>query len=140
MGLNPVQFGSDVIEQFCRFLKGSFPIIDDNLKMQFNDMLKVGEKNLIAKGPYIYLNKPFVEGSRLDDLQKELNLHRTLKDIFQFDAIHSHQEKALRSVNQGKNLIVSTGTGSGKTESFLLPIVDACLKADENLVELCEIL
>lgn len=71
MGLNPVQFGSDVIEQFCRFLKGSFPIIDDNLKMQFNDMLKVGEKNLIAKGPYIYLNKPFVEGSRLDDLQKE---------------------------------------------------------------------
>ncbi len=29
---------------------------------------------------------------------------------------------------QVQNLIVSTGTGSGKTESFLLPIVDYCLK------------
>ena len=135
MGLNPVQFGKDVIEQYGRYLKGSFPLIDDGLRAQFGDKLKVGEENLISKGPYVYLNKPFIEGARLSELEIELGLHRNLKDIFPFDSIHSHQEKALRAINSGKNLIVSTGTGSGKTESFLLPIVDACLKANESKTE-----
>ncbi|HPG59999.1 MAG TPA: hypothetical protein PKW98_19430, partial [Candidatus Wallbacteria bacterium] len=38
----------------------------------------------IAKGPYIYLNKPFVEGAELDTLIKELGLHKALDAIFKF--------------------------------------------------------
>ena len=36
-----------------------------------------------------------------------------------------HQEQAIRKVAAGRNVVVATGTGSGKTESFLLPILDA---------------
>src|SRR5262245_40608608 len=37
---------------------------------------------------------------------------------------YSHQAAALRAFfNEEKELVVSTGTGSGKTESFLMPIV-----------------
>lgn len=128
MGLNPVQFGKDVITQYGRYLKGNFPLVDEGIKKQFDEKLQTGDANLISKGPFIYLNKPFVEGAKMRDLESELALHPVLKDVFPFEAIHRHQEKALRAVNAGKNLIVSTGTGSGKTESFLLPIVDYCLK------------
>ena len=41
-----------------------------------------------------------------------------------------HQYRALKAVREdGKNLVVCTGTGSGKTESFLLPLIDAIYRA-----------
>jgi len=32
------------------------------------------------------------------------------------------------AINPGRNLIVATGTGSGKTECYLLPVIDALLR------------
>ncbi len=138
MSLNPVKFGKDVIDQFGRYLRNSYPIADESIAAQFNEKMAFTSDSLIAKGPYIYLNKPFVEGAELDTLIKELGLHKTLGAIFKFPVMYSHQEKAVRAVLDNKNVIVSTGTGSGKTESFLLPIIDYCLKtidktpADDN--------
>lgn len=133
MSLNPVKFGKDVIDQFGRYLRNSFPIADENIAAQFNEKLRYSSDSLIAKGPYIYLNKPFIEGKSLSDLINEIGLHRNIKDIFKFPSMHSHQEKAARLViKDKKNIIISTGTGSGKTESFLLPVVDYCLKAIDN--------
>lgn len=45
-----------------------------------------------------------------------------------------HQAKALESfLTRGEQLIIATGTGSGKTESFLLPILGAlAIEADER--------
>ena len=41
-----------------------------------------------------------------------------------FDPPYRHQSEAVRgSLIDGRNLIIMTGTGSGKTESFLLPIL-----------------
>lgn len=41
-----------------------------------------------------------------------------------------HQYRALESViGHGKNLVVCTGTGSGKTESFLLPLIEAIYRS-----------
>ena len=42
--------------------------------------------------------------------------------------LYVHQLESLRNVANGKNLVVSTGTGSGKTECFLLPIINAIVK------------
>lgn len=36
--------------------------------------------------------------------------------------LHTHQAEMLRKVMSGKNCIITSGTGSGKTESFLLPL------------------
>lgn len=42
--------------------------------------------------------------------------------------LYEHQVLAAQAVAAGKNLIVSTGTGSGKTESFLIPVLNAIIK------------
>jgi len=42
--------------------------------------------------------------------------------------LFTHQENAIRSIISGKTTVLSTGTGSGKTEAFLVPIIDHCLK------------
>jgi len=42
--------------------------------------------------------------------------------------LFSHQRVAIDRILAGSNTIVSSGTGSGKTEAFFLPIVNYCLQ------------
>ncbi|MDA3778896.1 MAG: DEAD/DEAH box helicase, partial [Bacteroidales bacterium] len=45
---------------------------------------------------------------------------------------YQHQIEAWDIINSGKDCVVSTGTGSGKTESFLFPIIDKCLSSNNK--------
>ena len=48
-------------------------------------------------------------------------------------ALYKHQVEAIEaSVIDGKNVVVTTGTGSGKTECFLLPIFSYLVKESQN--------
>ncbi len=42
--------------------------------------------------------------------------------------LFTHQQTALEQILAGENTIVSSGTGSGKTEAFFFPILNYCLK------------
>ncbi len=42
--------------------------------------------------------------------------------------LYEHQTSAIESIKNGKNLVVCTGTGSGKTESFLIPVINEIIK------------
>lgn len=44
------------------------------------------------------------------------------------ERLYAHQEEAILAILEGRTTVVSTGTGSGKTEAFLIPILDHCLK------------
>jgi ATP-dependent helicase YprA (DUF1998 family) len=48
--------------------------------------------------------------------------------LIPFDNVYVHQLEALAAAVAGKNLTITAGTGSGKTESFLLPLVDTLLR------------
>lgn len=130
MPLNPVRFGTDVINQFGRYLKTTFPLADPDLRAQMEAALRhqVGEEPLLYRGPYVTLNRAFELGPPLRDLIRELDLHPALASTFPFESLHKHQELALRSISGGQHTILSTGTGSGKTEAFLLPIINHCLR------------
>lgn len=44
-------------------------------------------------------------------------------------ALHGHQEAALAAgVTPGRNMVITAGTGSGKTESFMLPLLSSLLE------------
>lgn len=47
--------------------------------------------------------------------------------LLDFDDVFTHQRDALASVITGQNVAVTAGTGSGKTESFLLPLISSLL-------------
>lgn len=59
------------------------------------------------------------------------DIHQTLKEALEARGIHSlysHQSSAFMRIKEGKNIVVVTGTASGKTLCYNLPVLDCMLK------------
>lgn len=130
MALNPIQFSGQVIEEFRRYQLTAFPIADPRLAAQASALLGAGtfKDSPLTKGPFVSLARGFREGATLDVLVDEGLVHAALPGVAEFPSLFAHQEETLRAALGGKHVLVSTGTGSGKTESFLYPIIDRCLR------------
>ena len=90
------------------------------------------QEDLLYKDPLIELNFQFKKGKNLQDFIKEGTLQRKILNIFPIEP-YKHQSDAIEKVsNENRNIIVSTGTGSGKSECFWIPIVNDCLKMKEK--------
>lgn len=94
--------------------------------------------------PRIQLNPAFERGTPIPDLIAEGLLHPECEQIFRHGKkdiesdgvyspgelirLHKHQEEAIRAAATGANYVLTTGTGSGKSLAYIIPIVDRVLK------------
>ncbi len=88
--------------------------------------------------PLIQLNPSFVSGGSVEQLVEEHLLHKECARIFRAgkssDSIgvtlrlHKHQEEAIRAAQRKESYVLTTGTGSGKSLSYFIPIVDHILR------------
>ena len=89
--------------------------------------------------PLLQLNPTFSPGGTIDDLVAEGVLHEECSRIFRIgksDAdhrgkplhLHRHQREAILKVAEGRSCVLTTGTGSGKSLAYIVPIVDQILR------------
>ncbi len=129
MSINPLHCSEEVRESYVNYLLTALPLRDPDLREQFEERLR--EANRMVKGPILEATPPFEPGASLEELVKAGVLHRRLLKLgFPAErAFHVHQEQAIRKTLQGhRNLVIATGTGSGKTECFLFPILHCLLE------------
>ena len=131
MALNPVAYTENVVRSFLRYQLTAYPFADPGLHRQMRDLLSLDQtrRSPLLKGPYVSLSRPFRDGSSVESLVAEGLLHPHLRERIPENITHlrSHQEQAIRAIVAGRTTLISTGTGSGKTECFLYPIVSQCL-------------
>lgn len=114
----PSVIGAQVRRGIEEFLRTTFPITNPFFNGALDELLaRPGE---VFRGPYLSLKFPFLpsgDGHRFFPEALPGNFHPFL-----------HQEQSWERLDYriGKNTIVATGTGSGKTECFLYPILDYC--------------
>ena len=110
--------------RYERYLKTSFFFKDPDLRASFEIALQ-DEGNLL-KGTYPQPDRHFVKGVHARALAQECfpgNATDLLPALLNVQ-LYSHQERAVRTIHQeDRNVVVATGTASGKTESFLYPIL-----------------
>jgi hypothetical protein len=133
MGLNPITTTQKIKQDYVEYLSSMFFFQDKDLMSQAKKQLS--EEGKFVKGPFIEITPPFITGKSMQDLIDE-GLVSTefykLKKHFPLDRkLYIHQETSIRKVIEGKNVIVATGTGSGKTECFLLPIINHLMREKE---------
>ncbi len=122
-----------VAEEYRRFIKSTYRLADDELRQQFES--QVDGADVLVKGPYVTLAREFETSSTLAELVAEGVAPDSLARLnwaFGTRTLYGHQERAFRAVAAGRNVVVTTGTGSGKTESFLLPVLTEVLRARAN--------
>ena len=131
MALNPVVFTEKVLQSFLRYQLRAYPFADPRLHGQMRELLSLDEarQSPLLRGPFVSLSRPFRGGAAVADLAAEGLLHAHLEQRVPraVSQLYRHQEEAIRAVAAGRSTLVSTGTGSGKTECFLYPIVSRCL-------------
>ena len=137
MALNPVVFTEKVVRSFLRYQLTAYPFADERLHAQMRRLLSLDEtrQSPLLKGPYVSLSRPFRQGAAVSELVREGVFHPHMRQRIPDDITHvyGHQEDAIRAIREGYTTLVSTGTGSGKTECFLYPIVSKCLELrDQN--------
>jgi len=101
------------------FLRTTFPVSSPFFHGVMERFLR--EDNSIFKGPYISIRLPYRTSSLGSDFFPGITLSFSP---------YMHQEMAFRRLSgeQPTSTIVATGTGSGKTECFLYPILDYCFR------------
>ncbi|WP_298210758.1 DEAD/DEAH box helicase [Ferrimicrobium sp.] len=135
--LDPLAAAERIQDAFIRYLISTYSSRDETLGQEFRRALVEDPEFRLTKGPYVQATPPYVKGRSLAQLVEEQVLHqgfvRLPETVFPIQRpLYLHQEQAIRKLCTGRNLIISTGTGSGKTESFLFPILHHLLIEAEN--------
>lgn len=133
--MNVFDLRNNLIKDYQNYIKSFIQIKDLKIREYVNHELAGG---LLWPDALIQLNPAFQPGRTIDELVYEGLLHSQCSAIFRrkSDAdpfggalrLHTHQEEALRIAQQGKNYILTTGTGSGKSLAYIIPIVDYVLR------------
>jgi ATP-dependent helicase YprA (DUF1998 family) len=129
--LDPLETATQVEGSYKRYLKTLLAPRDEALAAAFD--AEIDASTMLTKGPILEMTPPYETGATCRQLIHEGVLH---PDFVRFDSqtfpidqpLYVHQETAVRKFVTGRNLVVSTGTGSGKTESFLIPIVNSLIE------------
>ena len=137
---NPILASDNLKQSFIDYITTSFNIADPYYARKLREELE--SDGFTAKGPYLDVSGSFKAGESLTALMNEgvasklfaqlEPIEEKAREIKLERPLYLHQEQALRKANEGNNLVVTTGTGSGKTECFLIPIVDALLREQEQ--------
>ena len=128
--LDPNAFRAELNDTFARFVATSSPVNDiraPELARQLRE--KIAELQFV-KGPYVETLPDFEKGRSLEGLRADGRLAPAWESFagtaphVWTRPLHAHQEEALLRED---NFLVATGTGSGKTEGFLYPMVNDIL-------------
>ena len=132
MKFSPIDASETITEKYKRYLKTIFEIADEDYAKQF--ARELDSKDIFAKGPFLDVVDSFKKGKSLSELIEEGILPKSIsKAGFPLErTLYLHQEESIRKCAEGHNIVVSTGTGSGKTESFLIPIIAELAKEEEQ--------
>ena len=125
--IDPIATSNIVRAAYLRYLRSLFPVREAALAAALD--AAITSDDALTKGPLLEITPPYAPGATLEQLVEEGLLSDGLRDVsgdaMPFNRpLYRHQEQAVRKLTAGRNVVVATGTGSGKTESFLIPILD----------------
>lgn len=128
--LNPITYTENVARDFLRYQLSAYPLADERMQGQMRRLLnlEVTRNTPLLKGPYVSLSRMFRRGASVEQLVEEGLFHPHMPRLVPHSHLYGHQETAVRHIMGGATTLVSTGTGSGKTEAFLYPIISRCLE------------
>ncbi|MCC7176056.1 MAG: DEAD/DEAH box helicase [Bryobacterales bacterium] len=132
--MNVFELRERLIDDYSSYIRSFIRIRDERIDRLVSSYLDQG---LLWPDPLIQLNPSFQYAGSIDDLVAEGLLHAECSRVFRVGKengdgrplrLYQHQADAIRRARAGRNYVLTTGTGSGKSLAYLIPIVDHVLR------------
>lgn len=124
-----------LVDDYAEYTRSFLQIRDPRLAEHVESELEAG---LLWPEPLIQLNPAYEAGGLIDELIESGLLHAGCGPIFRRAKdevrgglpmrLHRHQVDAIEAARRGENYVLTTGTGSGKSLAYMVPIVDSVLR------------
>ncbi len=129
------QLRGAVVDEYSAYIKSFLRIDDAQIATFVHAELATGR---LWPDPLVQLNPAFEPGQTVEELAQQglvarecARIFRRAKDDKGFGAsirLHRHQQEALAAARRGGSYVLTTGTGSGKSLAYFIPIVDHVLR------------
>lgn len=128
------QFRSQLVERYSSFSRSFVRIAAPDLQREVARQYQDGR---YWPEPLVQINPNYQRKGTVQSLAADGVLHPICADVFQAGKpegrpqplhLYAHQLQALAKGQAGRSFVVTTGTGSGKSLSFFIPVIDRILK------------
>lgn len=127
------EFDHRLINSYARFSRSFSTIRSEDLKSEIGRQYDAGR---FWPDALLSLNPRYLEGPTVDDLVASGDLDEATGRIFRFGEtplrFHRHQAQSIAKARAAQSFVVTTGTGSGKSLCFFVPVVDAIVRARKS--------
>ena len=126
MTTNVFELRNSVVGEYEQYVKSFVNALDPRISEFVHSRLDGGE---LWPDPVLQLNPAYVQAECLGELTQHGVIHPDAAKFFgNHIRLYDHQKRALMAAQNGDNYLVTTGTGSGKSLTYLVPIYDAIMK------------
>ena len=124
------EFGHRLVDSYARFSRSFSTIRSEDLHTEIDRQYEAGR---FWPDALLSINPRFLQGPTVDELVASGDLDEATGRIFRFGLaplrFHRHQAQSIAKARAGQSYVVTTGTGSGKSLCFFVPVVDAIVRA-----------
>jgi ATP-dependent helicase YprA (DUF1998 family) len=122
---------SQVIADYRDFVRSFFIIADDRTR-EFVDQA-LDEESRLWPDPLLQVSPSYARSATVDELAAQGSTLEETARIFRDSEgqpfhLYQHQVEAIELARTGQSYVVTTGTGSGKSLTYFLPIIDDLLR------------
>ncbi|WP_117236619.1 DEAD/DEAH box helicase [Thermus sediminis] len=120
------------VSEYQDFIRSFVHVADDRLKAYVEERI-LGEAGHLWPEPLVQLSPAYEPGETVDELAQAGLLHPTTARIFRRAdgspfRLYRHQVEAIRRTREGRSYVLTSGTGSGKSFAYFIPIVDLAVR------------
>jgi len=134
--MNVFEVRKSLVADYRKYVQSFVEVSDARIDEKVATHFEAGE---LWPEPLLQLNPSFEAGGTVDDLVDEGVLDNGCRSIFRGGKtadspvgrtmrLHRHQDEAIRIARKGVSYVLTTGTGSGKSLAYIIPIVDHVLR------------
>ena len=129
----PISASDAILDSLKRYMATTFNPRRESIELEYQQALNNAHlTNDLGGELYKETRRLFKKGKPLQEFVQNDGISKEITKAFKHP-LYDHQAKVLTLTRlKNRNAIVATGTGSGKTEAFLIPIVDSLLQEKEN--------
>ena len=117
------RFSAEVFAPYIELLRAKYRFHPKFAHAKMTWEQKLDEKELI-NGPFLEKAQVYRTGASLDDLSLDQKTRATVSKRLSGRPLWAHQSKAIELLLRERNVVVATGTSSGKTLCYQIPILD----------------